>query len=605
MNSLNKIQTKKLRVVIIIFSLLFFATAILLFYWQIVDNERFQAIANARYIDTKIPATRGSILASDGSTLAYSEPRYDVFVWLPDVKEAEKRNYQTREEFIKKISQVLEITEAELIKKLDSGPLWIKIAPRITVDQKDKLKALKSDIGDKRNILGMQYEYANRRVYPEGKLASQILGYVGFDTNSKEKGVWGLEQNWDGSLRALEGVESSEVDSFGNPITISNSDSISSKEGATLYTTINKTLQTILETKLQEGYKQFGAKSVTGIIMDPKTGAILAMANYPSFDPNTYYEETDPEVFGNKAISTPYEVGSVAKTFTLSAALDLGKVTPSTVLLPNGHRGCEIISPNPAPEDRCVSNETNKNPNKIIDCICVYNKKPVQRSIDVLDALTSSDNIAFRHIALSMSYQEFRDYLYKFGAGKVTQIDLPSESYASLKESNKWNYADQAVYSYGHGYSMTPLETITGISTIANDGDKMQPYLVSKIVDSENNVTEFKPKVVAHVIKPDTARTVSSMMHQVYLNQLIEKKYKGLAKYNIGLKSGTALIPYTDKPGYSSDINTTFLGFDASSEKKFAMIIKLEKPEVGDLSFYNARILWLDTLLAIKDPLNL
>jgi cell division protein FtsI/penicillin-binding protein 2 len=436
-------------------------------------------------------------------------------------------------------------------------------------------------------------------------LASQVLGYVGFDANGNEKGIWGLEQYWDGSLKAIEGVQSGEVDSSGNTIATSSSDTITSKEGATLYTTIDKTLQTILEQKLQEGLVQFGAKTVTGIILDPKTGAILAMANYPNFDPNYYYNENDPEAFGNKAISTPYEVGSVAKAFTLSAAIDLGRVNPDTVILPNGHKGCEIISPNPAPEDRCVSAETNKNPNKIIECICVYNRKALNRTMTVLDALIGSDNIGLRHIALTMSYSEFHDYLSRFGAGKVTQIDLPSESYATLKDSSKWNYADQAVYSYGHGYSMTPLQTVVGIAAIANDGDRMQPYLVSKVVDIDGQITEFIPKVMNHAIKPETAKTVATMMHQVYLNQLIERKYKSLAKLNIGLKSGTALIPYTDRPGYSSDINTTFLGFDASEGKKFAMIIKLEKPDVGDLSFYNARILWLDTLLAIKDHLNL
>jgi len=605
MYALNNIQNKKMRIVMIFFLVLFIASVVLLLYWQLIDNERFQAIANARLIDIKIPATRGTILASDGSTLAYSEPRYDVYLWLPEVESSEKNQEQTREDLISKASPVLALTEEQLTQKIKDGPLWIKIGARVTVEQKNQLQALKTEVDENKPFKGIHYEYANRRVYPEGKLASQILGYVGFDTNSREKGVWGLEQYWDGSLRALEGVESSEVDSFGNPITISSSDSIASKEGATLYTTINKTIQTILETKIKEGFEQFKAKSVTGIIIEPKTGAILAMANYPSFDPNKYYEETDAEVFGNKAISNPYEIGSVSKAFTLSAAIDLGRVSPNTVLLPDGHNGCEIISPNSAPEDRCVSHETNKNPTKIIDCICVYNRKPVRRMINVLDGLTSSDNIAFRHIALTMSYQEFRDYLSRFGAGKVTQVDLPSESYATLKDASKWNYSDQAVYSYGHGYSMTPLETVVGVAAIANDGDRMQPYLVSKIIDSDSTVTEFKPKVIAHVIKPETAKTVSSMMHQVYLNQLIEKKYKILAKYNIGLKSGTALIPYTDKPGYSSDINTTFLGFDASAEKKFAMIIKLEKPEVGDLSFYNARILWLDTLLAIKDPLNL
>jgi stage V sporulation protein D (sporulation-specific penicillin-binding protein) len=222
----------------------------------------------------------------------------------------------------------------------------------------------------------------------------------------------------------------------------------------------------------------------------------------------------------------------------------------------------------------------------------------------VLDGLTASDNIAFRHIALTMTYQEFYEYLVAFGAGAPTQIDLPDESYANLKNFTKWNYADQAVYSYGHGYSMTPMETLSGVASLANDGYRMQPYVVSKVVDYDGNETIMKPKILAKTVRTETAKTMGEMMHRVYLNQLIEKRFKYLSKYNIAMKSGTALIPFTDRAGYSGEINATFVGFDVSPEKTFAMLIKLERPQVGDLSYYNARILWLDTFEAIKDHLQ-
>jgi len=600
---LSPIQNKKIKLVISIFIFSAVAVLALLLKWQILDSERFVAIANERYKDTKIPSVRGSILAVDGSTLAYSEPRFDTYVWLPEMENAEKRGDQTRDEFYIKIAGVLVIPVTEIQNKFNTSAQWIKIADEITFDQKNAILALKSTAHSNLSLQGVQFMYVNKRIYPEGRVASQVLGYVQLGDQSN-KGVWGLEQYWDGSLKPLEGVESGEFDSFGNPITLSSSDYVESKPGATLYTTIDKTLQSILEGKLAQGLVQFQAASVSGVILDPKTGAVMAMANYPNFDPNKYYQEKNSDVFGNKAISSPYEVGSVAKTFTLSAALDSGKVTPETVVLPNGHNGCEIISPNPNPSDNCLSPENNKKANKEIDCICVYNRSPVRRAITVRDALTSSDNIAFRHIALTMSHEEFWKYLVAFGVGKSTQIDMQGESYANLKDWQQWNYADQAVYAYGHGYSMTPLMTASGIAAIANDGMRMQPYVVSKVVEADGKITEFNPKVLAKPIKPETAHTVASLMHEVYLNQLIEKKYKGLAKYNIGLKSGTAIIPYTDKPGYSSEINTTFCGFDASPDKKFIMMIKLEKPQVGDLSYYNARILWLDTFMAIKDYLQ-
>lgn len=601
---LSPIQSKNIKFVIITFFVVAIAIIALMARWQVYDSERFVAIANSRYQDIKIPSVRGSILASDGSTLAYSEPCYDAYVWTPDLDAAEKLGTQTRKELIDKVAGVLGVDSATILEKLSGTSQWIKIATRISYDQKTAILALKTDKDVNKAIQGIQFEYMNKRTYPEGQLAGQLMGYVGL-YDPEAKGTWGLEQYWDGSLRPIEGVQSTELDSFGNPIALAGTESIESKPGATIYTTIDKTLQGILENEMKAGFEKYQAASTTGIIVDPKTGAILAMANYPNYDPNKYYEVTDAEFFGNKAISTPYEIGSVAKTFTMAAALDIGKITPDTVILPEGHNGCEIISPDSKPGDKCFVPAEQRKDNRIVDCICTYDKKPVRETITALGALKGSDNIALRHIAMTMSYQEYYNYLVKFGAGRVTNIDLSGESYADFKPVSKWNYADQAVYSYGHGYSMTAIQTAMGVSAIANDGKRMQPYVVSKLVDSDDKATVFQPKVVEQVIKPETANTLSQMMHQVYLGQLIEKRYKGLNKYNIAMKSGTALIPFTDRAGYSGEINATFVGFDASADKKFMMLIKVERPQVGDLSYYNARLLWLDTFIAIKDYLNL
>ncbi|MCA9383177.1 penicillin-binding protein 2, partial [Candidatus Dojkabacteria bacterium] len=490
MTSLDNFQDKKIRVLSYGLVIAFMAAILMLGKWQIVDSERFIAIANERYRTVKIPTVRGTILASDGSTLAYSEPRFDVYVWLPEIELAEKNDYQSREEFVTKVAQAVGATNEEIEERLDSGPLWIRIADKISVDQREELLALRQDNDPDRYLQGLQIEYVNKRIYPEGYLASHVLGFVGLNNNAEPIGVGGIEQYWDGSLKPIEGFESGEFDSFGNPITINSELQLESRPGDTIYTTIDKVLQQKLEQKLEEGYKQYDAKSVTGIIMDPKTGKILAMANYPDYDPNNYFDEEDGDVFGNKAVTVPYEIGSVAKVFTLAASFDSGNLTPGTVLLPEGHQGCEIISPNPKPEDSCVGFESNEE----VDCVCTYDKKPVRQSIDTTDALINSDNIAFRHIALSMEYEVFHDYLERFGVGTLTGIDLAGESTGLLKSADQWNYADQAVYSYGHGYQITPLQAITGIAAVANNGDRMQPYIVSKVVDSDGVESEFNPR---------------------------------------------------------------------------------------------------------------
>lgn len=600
MNNFESIHRFKIRV--ITFLMLLFVAGIILMLgrWQLVDSERFIAIANERYRDVKIPALRGNILARDGTSLAYSEPRFDVYVWVPELQAAEKRGYQSEDEFIAIVSDILGADNMDIRRRLEDGRLWVKIADKITLEVRDKL--INTQIpGTSRHLQGLQVEYVNKRVYPEERLASQVLGFVGSNTNGEYVGVGGIEQYWEGSLKPQEGFESGEFDGFGNPITISDNTPLEPKPGVTVHTTIDKTLQGILEQKLEEGLTAYKAQSATGIIMDPSTGAVLAMANFPDFNPNFYFLETDGTVFGNKAINTPYEIGSVGKVFTLSSAFDLNTLEPESVVLPEGHEGCEIIQPSPPPDSSCQE----KDPKKKVDCICTYDRKPNHTRLTAAQAFINSDNIGFRHIALTMSYQEFYSYLRSFGVSQNSGIELAGESTGILTAAEDWNYADQSVFSYGHGYQMTPIQVISGVATIANEGKRMQPYIVSKVEAADGTVKSFNPRVVAEVVKPITAETVKEIMYEVFKNTLIEREYKGLSKYYIALKSGTALIPYTDRPGYSDEINATYVGFDASPDKKFIMLIKLEKPDIGELSFSNARKLWLDTFIAIKDYLGI
>lgn len=601
MSKSDNFSTKKANIIIYGLLAAFLAVVILLVRWQVFDSERFVAIANERYRNIKIPTVRGSILASDGSSLAYSEPRFDVYVWLPELELAEENGFQTRTEFIEKVAKATAIKQKTIEKKLDSGPQWVKIADKISVDQREALLELRQEADSERFLQGMQINYVNKRIYPEADLASHLLGFLGLNTFAEAVGVGGLEQYWDGSLKPFEGFESGEFDSFGNPITLNSEEQLDAKPGVDVYTAIDKTLQKQLEESLEQGLKRYDANNVTGIIMDPKTGAIMAMATYPDFDPNKYFEEEDGTVFGNQAITVPYEIGSVAKVFTLAAAIDSKNLTPTELILPEGHDGCEVIQ---SPEEVNNSICFNENRDSKIECICTYDRGAVREPISVADALITSDNIAFRHIALSMKYDEFHDYLEKFGIGRLSGIDLSGESTGLLKPAEEWNYADQAVYSYGHSYQVTPLQAITGIAAVANEGKRMQPYIVEKVVDSDGNTTNFNPRIIDEVISPAAAGTVTQIMHEIYNSSLVEYQYRDLNKYYIAMKSGTALIPYRDKAGYSDEINATYVGFDASPEKKFIMLIKLEEPKIGDLSFYNARLLWLDTFMNVKDTLG-
>lgn len=594
MKATSRIHAYKLNFVFLAFIAGFLAIAYALARWQFLEKDEFIAIANERFREVKIPAIRGSILANDGTTLAFSEPRFDFYIWKTELNQAEDKETQTRDELVEKVSKVLEIEQNGVESKLESEQLWVKMADKITVEQRDKLLALKSDKNEK-ELKGLRFEYVNSRNYPEGRLGSHLLGFFGFNEFGEPVGVGGLEQFWERSLKPIEGYSNTEVDSFGNAILVANTAGTEAKPGVNLVTTIDKNLQAILDKKIEDGTDDYQAKSASGIIMDPKTGAVLAMSNFPSFDPNAYFDEDNGEIFGNKSITTPYEIGSVAKIFTVAASLDAKKLEFDEIILPEGHKGCEVITPNADPKLSCNSS--------YVQCICTYDKKPVNQQISVVDALVTSDNIAFKHIGDRLTSQEFHDYLKKFGVGQLSGVDLTGESTGWLPDADKWQYSDNAVYSYGHGYQVTPLQAITGVSVVANQGKRMQPFVVEKVITPDGQEKAFEARELEQVIDPIVAGRVANMMNGVFRSNLSEARYQNLKDYNISMKSGTALVPYKDKPGYSEEINATYVGFDNSDSKRFVMLIKLEEPQVGDLSFYNARMLWLDTFIAIKDYL--
>ncbi|MBE0573456.1 hypothetical protein IH575_00945, partial [Candidatus Dojkabacteria bacterium] len=375
-----------------------------------------------------------------------------------------------------------------------------------------------------------------------------------------------------------------ETNAKGEAIATALTATIEPKNGSAVYTSINKRLQAVVEQKLKDGVEQYRALSASAVIMDPKTGQIMALANYPDYDPNQR-EEKDPNVYGNKAISSPYEMGSIGKALTISAAVDLGKVDANTIILPNGHQGCEKFTDELGP-------------------LCTWDKVP-QPPMPLRDCFAKSDNICLYHVAKEyLSTEEFHNYLVKFGIGQSTGIDLAGESYWPLKDAQYFNIGDIAAMSYGHGYLVNLVQAADAISAIANNGVRMKPYVVTKVIDSDGNVSEYKPQIIDTVISKETSDRMLEMMRYNFENSIYygEWWYEDLKNYDLGVKSGTALI--ATQSGYSEEINASFIGFDQSPQRTFIMAIKLEKPQLPEgqnLSAYNVRPLWLDTFAAVKD----
>jgi cell division protein FtsI/penicillin-binding protein 2 len=604
MSKQNSFISTNIRVIHVLFFFTFLVIVASLFRWQIIFADDFKKIAEGRVYSTELTSLRGSVYARDGSTLAYSEPRFDMFLWIRDLEYFEDKDIQSRDEFLRKIAPIIDKTPEELSKDIrenyeDNGLLWFSIAESLSAEQWEEISNLKTDNDPERSLRGFRFVATSKRIYPEDRLASHILGLTNTHKD-QEIGQGGIEGHWNGDLNPRKGMIIKENDAIGQAVASSLFATIEPKPGSSIFTTIDKKLQSIVEEQAKAAVERFEAESGSIIVMDPKTGAIMAMANYPDYNPNLR-EETDPSVYTNQSITIPYEIGSIGKIFTFAAAIDKGVITPDTIIQPEGHEGCEKFTDDLQP-------------------LCTWDKKP-QPPLSAFECIDKSDNICFFHILHDYIMdlddsgenvnkedpRSFYQYLYDFGIGRSTGIDLSGEDPGLLKNGDEWNLGDVAAFSYGHGYLSTPLQTISAVSVIPNNGVRMRPHIMDKVVKGDGEVIHFESlpfDFEKTIIKPETAELVGNILHQVYLGNIrdYEYWYQDLKNYNIGMKSGTALI--ANQFGYTSDVNSTQIGFDMSDERSFIMLVKLSKPQGEQLSFYNSRIMWLETFAAIKDHLN-
>jgi cell division protein FtsI/penicillin-binding protein 2 len=513
-----------------------------------------------------------------------------MYLWMDDLVFAERKELQTREEFLNKVAPIIKLTPDELEEKIynynvKNNIRWIPIAKSLTNDQWKALYNLKTDKNPDGFLAGYTFIHTSERRYPEGRLASHLVGLTN-KYGTDLLGVGGLEGYWNGILSPIKGFVIKENDAFGQAIATALLPTIEPKNGSSIYTSIDKKLQQIVEQKIKQGVENYQAKRGSIIVIDPKTGQILASANFPDYDPNVR-EEKDSSVYGNFSVSSPYEVGSVGKTFTLAAAMDLGLIEPDTIVMENGHQGCETIHTDLLP-------------------VCTWDKKP-QPAMPARECYRQSDNLCFYHIAEKMQRSDFYEYLDNFGVGRPSGIDITGESYGYLKPFDEWTIGDVSAFSYGHGYQVNDVQVLSGVATISNGGVRMKPYLVTKVVDSDGEEKIYEPIVMGRVISEETNVKMIQMMHDNYETSIgqYEYYYDDLRNYPIGMKSGTALL--VENGEYVNEINATYVGFDYSEQRTFAMLVRLERPQIPaieKLSYYNARLVWLDTFAAIKDYLN-
>jgi cell division protein FtsI/penicillin-binding protein 2 len=394
----------------------------------------------------------------------------------------------------------------------------------------------------------VQIQARPRRFYPQGSLASQVIGFL----NAERRPVLGVERYYS-SFLPTDGVGLPRGQKYTresiNPEALR---FIPQGQEKGLILTIDRGVQWIIEEELREGVRLYGAESGSIIVMEPHTGAVLGIANFPTFDPNGY-ENADLLAFNNAAVSAQYEPGSIFKVITMAAGLDAGVVEGTTIMTDTG----TIV----------VGGRTIQN-----------SSRQAFGAMAVGDALAQSNNVITVQVAELLGAKQFYDYLARFGFGADTHIDLSGEIPGLVKKPGDlaWSLSDLATNSFGQGVAVTPIQMTTSIAAIVNGGNLMRPYVVQARVHGEQAFI-VEPTVLYPVIKPETAQDMIDMMvHTVETGNQLAR----VPGYTVGGKSGTAEV--ATAAGYSSEETiASFVGFAPADQPAFVVLVKLDKPDLS------------------------
>lgn len=506
-----------------------------LFYWQVVASDSLRSAAAAQYfLQFPIPATRGTIIASDAKPLVMNQAASLVYATPKDINDTRS--------FSQQVSPILSLESKDVQDRISQpGMVWVPIARKVDREISDKLRQL--------NLKGLGLEKESKRYYAESSMAAQLLGFVGSDENGKDRGYFGLEGYYDRELRGKDGSLQVEKDVHGTPMLVGDVIRIEPENGRDLVLWLDRTVQYSTERRLREGIQKYGAKEGSVVVLDPKTGGVLAMASYPNYDPGIY-TKFSREYYKNPIVASSYEPGSTFKVLIMAKALDENVITPNT----------EVDETEAIQVDKYFIKTWND----------TYHGR-----IPMTKVLEYSSNVGMVFVQKKLGKDKLLSALHDFGIGQLTGIDLQDEATPELRDDRDWSEVDLATASFGQGIAVTPLQMLRAVSSLANDGVLMEPRVVKEIRDKKEQHITVPPKKVRQVIRPATAHVITEMMVAAVDNG--EAKWAKPNGYRIAGKTGTAQIPvaghYDEKKTIAS-----FVGFAPADEPKFVMLVTLREP---------------------------
>jgi len=521
----NRSQSRRLLLVATVMGVFSLVIIARLIQFQVVDREETMAYGSGEYDRIEWP-NRGVIYDRNGAVLAANGAEYQIGA-SPNMVTQPK-------ELATELAPILEVPSYQLLAKLQSKRPYVLISGRVSPEIAETVRNLPDNDG-------LQIEPLPRRYFPQKSLMSQTLGYVNFEGHGRS----GLEGFYD---RELAGEAASQK-YYISPLEVQ--PDASAREGSDLVLTIDRTVQYVVERHLREAIDLYDCTKGEIIVINPKTGEILAMASEPGFDPYNFFD-VETETIKNPIVSDQFEPGSVMKLITMAAALDSGTVTPDSTYYDTG--------------ELYVGGHKTVNWTRM-----------AHGQVDMTTLLAQSLNVGAATLAVWMGTDNYYSYLQRFGYGQPTGIDLVAEANGlmPLPGSPYWEESFLATNAYGQGIAVTPIQMVAALSALANEGKMMQPYLVKEIHRGDS-VQVTKPVVISQPVSAETAQQLTAMATNALNTAIPQAQVPG---YTVAGKTGTAQI--AENGIYlPDDAIGTFVGWLPADDPEILVYIKLDRPNV-------------------------
>jgi cell division protein FtsI (penicillin-binding protein 3) len=499
---------------------------------QVVRHHELTAAAERQYAKTvTIHPRRGPILDRNGNTLAASTPAESLA--------AQPRRIADPGAVAHRLAPILGEREADLRRHLASDRSFVWLRRRLSPGAAAAVRALGEP--------GLDLAPEAMRFYPNRELAAHVLGFEGVDGT----GLEGIERAWDSHLGGASGRAIVERDALGREVTAMPVVIKAPTPGAGVSLTLDTTIQYLAERELDLAYRRTAARAAMAIIMDPRTGEILALAVRPTFNPNSFAQATARE-WRNRAVTDPFEPGSTFKIILAAAALETGVIKPTDLVF--GGNGSITVAATTIRDWKRYG------------------------WLTFAQVLERSSNVGAIRVGLELGRDRYYRYISDFGFGSATGVGLPGESRGVLHAPRRWSGLSLATLSIGQEISVTALQLVDAVAAVANGGQLLQPQIVRAVLDADGReVRGFAPHVVRQVIAPDTARTLTELLVNV-----VERGTGHLAAipgYAVAGKTGTAqkLDPATGRYSHAPGV-LSFVGFAPADDPRFVMLVLLDEP---------------------------